>query len=1245
VVVTCVVAGCGASSPEPSVTAIEPAVVSTLVATPGVVRGVELAARASLDLDHGGGAEVDRGWRIRIDDQAIDAAWIDPQTIDVTIPRGLSVGMHDVIATPPHGVDLVLPGALTVTGEPVGLILSIEDAPGGTGAVVGGTIAAGGAIDAYAVVRDSAHAFVADADVTWGATAAIGVLSGTSGPSVTLTANHAGTGRLTAHQAGASLDADSGDLVVVAGAAARIAIVDAPGGAGTEIGDRTGLTTDSDGGLTANAVSLDAYDNFVADVPVAWSLTGLTGVLPPSTIATAAVDFITPGIGVLHASDATLGSAATGMLTVVPGRVAVLAITPPTQTLSADDPPFAFSVSATDADGNATTNLGTLMWSVASGPISQLAATGVLDPQVAGTGTIAVTSSWGPTATSGAITITPGAPATVVLAPPSLTISADAAPVAFTADVRDGDGNVTSPGSLTWTTTGPITALGTTGVFDPTVAGTGTVTATTANNLTASAPITVTPGHAATLVVSPPTLVTSQGAAPVAFTATASDADGNATADLGTLAWTIASGPIGTLDGASGMLTPAAAGTGTIKVTSSFGASATTGTVQILRAAALQAVLAVPATVSVGQTFSVAMTVTNPGEDVAANVTACALAIGGIGAATIVSSPGPVASLAGGGNATLTWTVTATAAGSLAFSTCATATDAVTGAPINVNASGSATALVPPQLAATISVPPIIGRGASFAVTMVVTNSGQVAANAVTPGALSVTGTGAATLVSSPAGAVTVGAGGTTTFSWTYKATTTGTLQLHGAATGTDAVSGAAVATPAAGSNVADVVEAYTAVGDPFGDGSTFAFVAGYRGEVYAGTNKAGNAAIRIAPDATNLEALTFAFARDASGNTSANTATPYTSIGSSGCTHDTSGCGPDNEDLRGLFTSVTFGGTEWLIASGAAAAVNAAYIYMTTSTGTTLAYDYVDLSNVLTSSYGASAFGVVGNRLYVGTAGTSGGRSQLIAVTTVPTAPGLDAGGGDATDMHLERIGSWAGGSNPEHVDAIAGVTGIAYAANKNAWVRAENTSPSPYPSLCLPLLCVPDWVDITPSASAYGAKASRSTAKGGNLEPIDRAVPQIALFQGRLFVARNTTAGPQLWACTPSGGKCNSNDWSLVAPNSAGDVQLTQFNDTTLTSITMLVATPSHLYVGFDSTAGAQVFRTASPAAATRAAFEGQNACSAANHPATCASYGGAGLGDVTNTRIFDAKAVASSVWLTTGSGSNAVALVELP
>jgi hypothetical protein len=196
-------------------------------------------------------------------------------------------------------------------------------------------------------------------------------------------------------------------------------------------------------------------------------------------------------------------------------------------------------------------------------------------------------------------------------------------------------------------------------------------------------------------------------------------------------------------------------------------------------------------------------------------------------------------------------------------------------------------------------------------------------------------------------------------------------------------------------------------------------------------------------------------------------------------------------------------------------------------------------------------------------------------------------------------------------------------------------------------------DWAVATPSATAYTAKTSRNTTKLANLEPVDRAFPQFAAFGGQLYAGRNTTTGPQLWACNPALGtnaqRCEPADWRLVAANSTGDTRLTQFDNPNLTSITLVAATPTHLYVGFDGTNGVQVFRTANPAATSRADFTGRLGCSAASHPATCAGIGGAGLGTPSDTRILDGKALAfgsdSAVWLTVGDGAGALALVVIP
>src|SRR5260370_6712853 len=99
------------------------------------------------------------------------------------------------------------------------------------------------------------------------------------------------------------------------------------------------------------------------------------------------------------------------------------------------------------------------------------------------------------------------------------------------------------------------------------------------------------------------------------------------------------------------------------------------------------------------------------------------------------------------------------------------------------------------------------------------------------------------------------------------------------------------------------------------------------------------------------------------------------------------------------------------------------------------------------------------------------------------------------------------------------------------------------------------------------------------GMLEPYQRAIPGIVPFGGRLFAARNTTTGPQLWACTPSIGgdplQCEPGEWSLFVPNTVGDLKLTPLNGSH-TAITLLAATSAHLYVGYDEPGGIQILRS---------------------------------------------------------------------
>ncbi len=1226
-------ASCG-SSESPRLSSAEPGAVTSLVASPVILRGQALDAAVAIDLDRETSPAVDHTWTVVVGTTAVDATWRDRTRIDLVVPAGIAAGTYDVTATSPSGDTLVLADGLSISAEPIGLALSIEDAPGGAGHPVAAALVAGDTLDAYAVVRAGDGTFVLDIEAAWSTTSAIGSLA-PSASGVHLLAEKAGTARLVAHHAGAMLDAESGEVAVRAAAPTAIAIVDDPT-TGSIIGNRSGLTTDSDGGLDAYAVSVDAFGNVVETVAVSWSLGGVTGSVPSMDAATAAVDFATPGIGVLTASHGTLGVTTTGSLDVVAGRAAALAIAPASVALSADAAPLAFAATAQDADGNATTNVGTLTWSIASGPITQLdPTTGTLTPTRAGSGAIRVTSSHGAAATSGPIDIVAGAPVALAIAPASLAVTADDPAIPFTATATDADGNSTPTGAVTWTIdSGSITSLGATGILDPQQAGTGAIRASVPG-ATATASVTIAPGHAAAFAVTPSAIDLVEGGVPVTFMATATDADGNATTDTGMLAWS-ATGSIASVAESSGVFTPTTPGTGAIRVASSYGSSGSSGAVRVLRRAALEASLTVAAQVPRGRQITATLTLANTGEVAATTVMPCALMVGA--GAAIATAPSVIPStLAAGATTSYVWTLDTSQNGTVQLAGCATGTDAATSAPVTSNPATAAFAVVEPaDFAATIEIPDPVSRGAVFSVTMRVTNIGAVDATGVSPSALAATGTGAATVVTSPAASVSIAAGASATFTWKYRATARGTLTLTGSVTD-------GVASDNAISNPATVVEVAVVDASVFGDGSATGFLANHGGELYVGPNKTGSKAMKFSADGSIQQSVSFAFTKDVTGSKTSNPASPLTSLGAPGCQHDSAECGPDNEELAGSIDAVMFGGTDWLVGWNATTR-GTSYLYMSPDTDAVLDFRYVDLTSPLASgtATGISALAGVGSSLYIGVSGKTTSSSTLVAVTATPPAPGLDASSANAVNMRLDRISGWTSNDDPEGIDAIGSSAGIVYVANKNAWVRSMTTTPQPVPALCG--LCLQEWLAITPSATAYTSRASRTVLTAGRMAARDRAVPQIVEFGGNIFVARNTTVGPQLWTCTPDAGRCYAADWRLVAANSTGDTLLTQFNDATLTSITMLVATPSYLYVGFDSTAGARVFRT-STTATTRADFEGLDGCSAAQHPATCAGYGGAGFGDSNNTRIFDAKAVGSRLWMTVGNGTVPVGLVMVP
>ncbi len=237
---------------------------------------------------------------------------------------------------------------------------------------------------------------------------------------------------------------------------------------------------------------------------------------------------------------------------------------------------------------------------------------------------------------------------------------------------------------------------------------------------------------------------------------------------------------------------------------------------RVVGAAALAVTsVSLPAKLSRGQSFDVAVAVKNTGGSALTGVLPALTPTGSAGAAaTVVTSPA-AAPLAAGASATFTFSLkeSGTAPGTLTVSAKATGTNpvgggAVASAPV---ASLAAQVQAPAALAiTTFTLPATLNRGAVVSLSMTVTNSGQAAAKSVLPVPLrpTVVATGgvAATSSSAPT-AVTILGGTSQTFTWIFNenGASGGTLAFTGAASGQDVNSLTTVAAAARTTNASSV--------------------------------------------------------------------------------------------------------------------------------------------------------------------------------------------------------------------------------------------------------------------------------------------------------------------------------------------------------------------------------------------------------------------------------------------------------
>jgi len=669
--------------------------------------------------------------------------------------------------------------------------------------------------------------------------------------------------------------------------------------------------------------------------------------------------------------------------------------------------------------------------------------------------------------------------------------------------------------------------------------------------------------------------------------------------------------------------------------------------------------LTVPPVIAPSQTFTATLGVSNTGEALARGVAPVPNPPSVVANATATlsasSAPAPV-DVPGRSTVVFSWTFTAggMAPDSFTLTAGATGSDANSGAALTASSVASpAIALRSPSvLVASMSAPAAALRGDTFTVTLAATNSGGVGINGISPSAPTVNGTGGAQLLTGPVpSSMSLAGSATGSFTWTYSATANGAIALSATVNGTDAVDGSA-RSATAGATVA-ISDAAQVANAPLGASTTFAYVFDFNGSVYLGPGQDGTRAVRMKPDGSSPEPVTLGFRTDpANGNFNrAINQSIWPTLGFTNCARDTLQCGPDNENGRGLFGSGIVAGKPWLIASGARTNDWLSHFYATADTGAAPVFSYVYLGGALGSQVrGTSSMLVFRDRVYLGFADNSATRPPYLVLRKMPSAPGSTPGGADMANLRVDAVSGFGSSAllnrnttQMQMIDSQVAFNDLIYIANNGGIIRSNSDDPQP------PLLgLLPPWTTSTPSSAAYAAKSSLTTRKTLDLEPADKAFPQMAAFSSRLYAARNTTSGPQLWACAPgANNRCDPQDWTLIAANGVGDTGLSQFDDPQNVRVTLLAATASHLYVGYNNAAGLVLYRSRVSAPLSRADFEGAAGCDASLAPSSCDGLGGRGLG-AGATRIFDGRVLTYGgkdyPYLTAGNGSSGFRVFRL-
>jgi len=349
---------------------------------------------------------------------------------------------------------------------------------------------------------------------------------------------------------------DSGPFALLAGAAASLVV------------SPDSIVVSADTTARFAVAAFDAQGN-PTTVSGEWSVNGITGSIDATGL------FLPQSVGrgtVRYQAGGLLDSAG---VTVVVGAPSAITVLPTSATIPADSSGL-FTATVTDANGNARSDA--IAWSVA-GAIGSVSAGGVFAPSAVGSG--GVVAANGALRDTASVTVVAGAAASLVVSPDSIAVSADTT-ARFTVAAFDAQGNPTAVAGE-WSVNGITGSIDATGLFLPQSVGRGTVRYQ-AGGLLDSAGVTVVVGAPSAITVLP-TSATIPADSSGLFTATVTDANGNARSDA--IAWSVA-GAIGSVS-AGGVFAPSALGSGGVVAAS--GALRDTASVTVVAGAAASLVV------------------------------------------------------------------------------------------------------------------------------------------------------------------------------------------------------------------------------------------------------------------------------------------------------------------------------------------------------------------------------------------------------------------------------------------------------------------------------------------------------------------------------------------------------------------------------------------------------------------------------------------------------------------------------